>query len=349
MRNFIKIILFIFALQMNIKYSIAQIPSNDVAWIKNTNLSDAFSGSSFDPNKWWVEDSVWNHGLGMQFARNIKVSGGTLKIVVDTLVPSRFYNGIEYFYQDGAIISNDTSFKYGYLEISAKLPVGNLAYWPGFWLWYDNSPSPCTWYNEIDITENGPYDSLDGHQMGTNIWMNTNTCNYDDAFSYGYVVSGLPKLDSIFHKYALQWNKNNLYFYFDDSLVRHISDQDGDTIAQHHLLALFDIFVTPWLGDLPHMPKDTFEIDYFDYYTLNASCSSDLTICSPSTDYYSANPPRSVKKTITTGGGCSPVFNTDDKAAFRATDYILLEEGTTINSGTDLNGHITLIVEPCPQ
>lgn len=324
----------------------AQIPINDIAWIKDTALSDDFDGTALKTYKWDVEDSMWDtHGLGMMFKRNVIVSNGTLKIIVDTLNPARTYNGNFYYYQSGSISSKDTSFKYGYLEIRAKYPTGNIAYWPGFWVWSSN----CTqmWYNEIDIAENGSVESLNGHEMGTNVHISTANCAAN--IHLPYTVSGLPKVDADFHKYAVQWNANNIYWYFDDNLVRYFHDADGDSIPQHYLWLVLDVYITNYVGLLPHMPKDTFEIDYFNYYTLNANCNNALKICNPDADYYNANPRRAVEKSITTGGNCSPTFSTDDKVTLRATDYILLDAGTNIEAGSDNTGEFLISVEPCPK
>ena len=147
----------------------AQIPVNDPAWIKVITLSDDFNGSTLNLYKWQTWDSVYQHGLGLDFKRNLQFSGGILKIHADTLNPNRTLAGQTYAYQAGEIQSRDTSFKYGYYEISAKYPVGNIAYWPAFWLWYKNCIPGNEWYEEIDITENGGAQSLNGHEMGVNI------------------------------------------------------------------------------------------------------------------------------------------------------------------------------------
>jgi hypothetical protein len=73
------------------------------------------------------------------------------------------------------------------------------------------------------------------------------------------------------------------------------------------------------------------------------------TIDDPNADYYSATPlPRAVKQWIWTKTvSTSPTFNLSDNCTLRATDYILIDEGTTIGaSGT---GQFSAIVTPCPN
>jgi len=197
----------------------AQIPTEDLGWIKDTTYSDDFSGTSLKTYKWTVADSVPDHGLEMMFKRNVTVSGGTVKIKVDTLDPNRTYGGTTYKYQSGTFRLNAASAKFGYLEMSAKLPVGHRAYWPAFWVWNGTCTIP-KWYDEVDIAEYGPDESINKHQLTTNTHMsNPSSCNLD--LNYSKVTSGLPRLDSTFHKYALQWDADGLTFYFDDVVIDH--------------------------------------------------------------------------------------------------------------------------------
>lgn len=341
------LILIVFSIIFGVKYSQAQIPVNDPAWVKDTALSDDFDGTAIKAYKWNVEDSfAGSNHWEMMFKKNITVSGGHARIKIDTLVPSKTYNGTTRYYQSGSLDSKDTSFKYGYLEISAKYPTGNEAYWPAFWGW-NNHCGGSPWYNEIDICENGGTESLDGHIMLTNYFANISGCN-NPMNNIAVPIANLPLLSSAFHKFGLEWAPDRMLYYFDDSLVRTVYDPTRAIIPQNHMYTIFDIYITNWLGNLPHMPADSLVIDYFYYYTLNKDCSTNKTICNPSTDYYSATPARAVERTIITGGAsCSPTFNTSDACTLRATDSVTLDEGTTINP--DGTGHFSIIIHPCPQ
>jgi len=136
-----------------------------------------------------------------------------------------------------------------------------------------------------------------------------------------------------------------MYFFFDDSLVRTVSSTD---VPKHAMYLIFDIYVNPWYAFITPMPPADFIIDKFNYYTLNTDCDS-ITISNPSADYYNAIPARAIEKTITTKtvSGVSPTFNLSDSCTLRATDYILLDEGTTINSIGP--GQFSAIVMPCPN
>ncbi len=330
----------------------AQIPVNDPAWIKDTALSDDFGGTSLKTYKWYAWDSGYQHGLGLLFNRpyhkDIVISGGTLKIKADTLDPNRTYSGTTYHYQGGQIDSKSPSFKYGYLEISAKYPIGNVFYWPGFWVWGQGSCTPGDeWYSEIDIAENQDSGSFNGHLYDTNLY-SSDPGSCSGGITHLAFITGLPRLDSIFHKYAVQWDYDKVTFYFDDLPVRSVPNSVVPT-SHYSLTLILDFYIIPWVHKLLHMPAATYEIDYFNYYKLNTDCDNALTISNPGTDYYKATSPRAIKKSITTEtvGGASPTFNLSDSCTLRATDYILLGAGTTINgNGT---GQFSAIITPCPK
>ena len=347
--NLIKICILLFTVFLKVQTQIAytQIPINDPAWIIQSSVCDDFDGTSLNTSKWIPLNNQWDsHSAAMDFISNIVISGSTIKLLADTLIPAIYYPnflGIDSFRYQAASIRTTWYDKYGYFEISAKYPTGNIAYWPGFWLF--NGDCTNHWYNEIDIAENGGSESLDGHSMGTNIWIShTDTCGQDgNAFGNPYTVEGLPKLDEAFHKYAVQWNPEYIFWYFDDNLVRTFNDNDGDSIPQHPMKVVLDFYINPWTPNLPHMPAAEVELEYFNYYKLNTDCNTDLTICMPSVDYSS----RAVEKSITTGGICSPTFNTSDEYTLRATDYVILDAGTTINP--DGTGQFSIQIMQCPQ
>jgi len=333
----------------------AQLPYNDPAWQIQTALSDSFNGSSINTSKWDVLDNYPDfHGVSVFYSRNIRDSLGCLYIKADTLIPSAY----SYNYQSGSINSKDTSFRYGYLEMRAKYPTGHVLYWPAFWLWMGNCSNH--WYNEVDICENGPGESFNGHEMGTNICMNLkDTCNDSIAwarnhFIYGQTITGLPKVDSAFHIYALKWDANNLYYLFDNNVVRHIYDADGDTIAQHHLQLVFDFYITNpnWLPyTVSHMPPANFVIDYFNYFTLTPGPSNCSTVALLNSGGYDRKVYQGIKTNPPYSQNFSPT-TTSGSYTLRATDYVLLDAPTGSNAIT-INpsgiGYFAIEITPCPN
>lgn len=342
----------------------AQLPVNDAGWILQDgtggtlNLSDEFNGSSLDGTKWYASDSFpISVDPVMAFNRpnhnNITFSGTAVTLKADTLVPARTHTistsgggttTLTCHYQGSLFQSNNFSFKYGYLEINAKAPQFNNAFWPAFWTWDDSCAN--NWYNEIDIFENGPPDSGPGYRMGTNIHWNTSGCDLPVGNNNPYSQPNLPQLNSAFHKYGIEWNSKSVTWYFDDTFVR--SDTITTQMMLHYAAVILNLDISAWepAGVLNKIPVggDVFTIDYFRYYKLTAHCGSSLTICSP------ISYDRGVYQTITTGGsgcGTAPTFNTSSKYTLRATDSVILDAGTVINA--DGSGQFTVLTTPCPN
>jgi beta-glucanase (GH16 family) len=352
-------ILILIAMILSTKYIKAQIPVNDPAWVKDTASSDDFNGTTYNGSKWyaWV-DSVAGKGKELMLHRNIKVSGGNLSLIVDSLNPNITVGGTTYKYQSGSITSTGNGkFKYGYVEVNAKFPTGHMLYWPAIWYEKDSCtlPNPGSWYNEIDAFENAAYTSVASNQCGSNLHIYkvgqpVDSCSPGtQATDNGAVNTVCCNLQSTFHKYGFYHHPYTISLYFDDILIRTIYDPTN--VPKHGLNCIMDIFVTNWVSPdtLPHMPKDSMVVDHFYYYKLNTDCNTNLTISNPTTNYYTASPARAVKKSITTTtvGASSPTFNLTDNCTLRATDYILLDVGTTINSsGT---GQFSAIITPCPN
>jgi beta-glucanase (GH16 family) len=255
-------------------------------------------------------------------------------------------------------VNGQDVYKYGFIEIYAKLPTSYFSLWPGFWLWSASCPT-TPYYDEIDATENGAVDSYDGYKFGTNFHINVSNINCQMVNTDQVLDIPTPLLSAAFHKFAVEWTPDRVIWYFDDVAVRMQYDASGTTIPQHKMAVILNFCVDPWSAFLPsdwnnisnlgHTPTSWatapqyFEIDYLHYYKLTADCNTNLTICSPSTDYSA----RAVKKTITTGGSCSPTFDTSDEYTLRATDYVVLDAGTTINSNG--SGFFAIDIMACPQ
>jgi hypothetical protein len=266
-------------------------------------------------------------------------------------------------------MSQSTSYKYGYLEIYAKYPSKKFSLWPAFWI-QGSDCGTSHYVNEVDIAESVALQSFQGNHIGNNFYITDSHCGYDsiEHSQYDYpdylsnIVLPVDSLSGGFHKFALNWNPNNFTYLFDDSPTWSINDASGHSVPQNGLHVFLNFCIEPgrallpanWIGVTPPAlePKHTptkwpqhFEIDYFRYYKLGTECSSAQSVCTPS------NYNRKVKQTITVGGGaCSPTYNANtwnSSYTLRATDYVLLDAGTTISpTGT---GYFAIETLACPQ
>ncbi|HWZ22217.1 MAG TPA: glycoside hydrolase family 16 protein, partial [Cytophagaceae bacterium] len=179
--------------------------------------SDEFNGATIDGTKWNVITgngcpSLCQWGTGeietyTNSTNNVNVAGGFLTL------EARNSGGN---YTSGRVSSNGKfNFKYGRLEMRAKLPVGT-GLWPAFWMLPDMaSPS---WPNtgEIDIMENRgdqPYSISSTLHYG-----NPSPGQYDGSTNTLTAAQG--KFSDNFHTFAVDWKAGQIDFYVDGILYK---------------------------------------------------------------------------------------------------------------------------------
>ncbi|MBL7895709.1 MAG: glycoside hydrolase family 16 protein [Bacteroidia bacterium] len=333
----------------------AQLPLSDATW--SLTQQDAFNTNTLSPQ--WITTYPWgapvNNGDEYNSASNLLLtySTGYLAIKCETVTPITYTAGPNspYKYQSGVISSTWTA-KYGYYEISAKLPVG-MGYWPAFWIW-GMGDTPYCWYNEIDIVENGGLVSSLGNQMGFNYWYYPSPvsppCPALPSCPGGSVIP--PGIDvgtniANEHKYAVFWEPDRFTYFFDDSPVFSV-DNDPAHVPSHSLSTIINFAIIPsnWLN--PPDPNTVFpayfQVNYFNLWQLTPDCSTVENICNFSAGSYTY----AVKKSVTIGGSsCTSTINTGSNVSFWATDFVLLNEGTTINDNG--SGSFLMRVTECPN
>ncbi len=108
------------------------------------------------------------------------------------------------------VSKNKRDFKYGRIEVSAKLPVG-IGTWPAIWMlstdWaYGGWPES----GEIDIMEHVGYDP--GVIHGT---VHTKAYNHKIGTQVGDTIY-VPDFYEQFHVYAIEWDSAKIDFFVDD-------------------------------------------------------------------------------------------------------------------------------------
>ena len=124
-----------------------------------------------------------------------------------------------YYTADGLTTKNKMYFKYGYLEMRAKVPFTQGA-WPSLWLLMNTPYQTEDWFGEIDIFE--VFSSKDtlahqlhrwgskGHdQFYTGNWIQ----NLMTEQSYSFANS--KNLKNEYHTYGFEWNDNEMKFSVD--------------------------------------------------------------------------------------------------------------------------------------
>lgn len=331
-----------------------QVPSNDSSWVLK--MYDPFDSLK---TSLWMSGYPWgpvSNGGEYDTISSLIYSGGSLKEKAVKLTAPKIYKGTPYYYLSGQIFSKFT-FLYGYWEVYMKLPKGQ-GYWPSFWLW--NSVSnpdtsyPCpmanSWYNEIDILEIGGLESAPGNLIN-NHYHYRDTSNYlpgTCCFLQGgwwdpsIAISGS---DTTWHKYALKWVPNRMTFYFDDQVVRDVSDPVYT--PRNALNTILALGIDPDQSRAPNastMFPAYLTADYMKVWQQVPDCSTPVTICGAFPSSYD----HKVKKSITLeGSACSGTINTSRQLALWATDFVVLDQGATINP--DGSGQFSIEITNCPM
>ena len=193
----------------------------------------------------------------------------------DTIIHYIDSNDVDYGkwtipYSTGWIDTSDSfNIKYGYFEISCKIPKGE-GYWPAFWLASNHS-----WPPEIDMfefwTDKKWWDILKRIQRklksGIYLGNKNNTTNLGKGFlNIRKAHTILPKyITETFNKYAVEWDENGVKFYFNDILIffDSIKSKQMNVYDMHIIL---NQGVTENVIKVGEKYMDDFEIKYVKVY-----------------------------------------------------------------------------------
>ena len=169
-------------------------------------------------NKPTLDETVWNFDLGdgcpnscgwgnnerqIYTKENYEIKGG--KLIIHAKKEGNGYTSTKITTKDKKF------FQYGRMEARAKLPIGH-GIWPAFWMLGQNI-SQVGWpkCGEIDILE---YVGREPHMVFT-------TLHTQD--SHGNTINtkktSFPNIEEGFHVYTVDWTKDKMDFFVDDTLV----------------------------------------------------------------------------------------------------------------------------------
>ena len=221
-------------------------PGYNLVW------SDEFSGSTLNTAVWnqeigngvggWGNNELENYTSS---TNNTFVSNGNL------IIEARKENsGGGSTYTSGRLTTNNKkSFKFGRIDIRAKLPVGK-GIWPALWMLGTNISS-VGWpaCGEMDIMELvGTYPSS---ITGTMHWKNTSG---NDAFkNANYNLSG-SDFSQQFHVFSVIWKQDSIKWYVDDNLYLSTSAADVGAANYPFNAEQFFIFNVAVGGNWPGSP-----------------------------------------------------------------------------------------------
>ncbi|WP_339839600.1 glycoside hydrolase family 16 protein [uncultured Maribacter sp.] len=237
--------------------------------------SDEFEGTSLSNENWSFETggNGWgnNELQNYQAEGNTEVSDGTLKITAkrntDNTIEGAFTS---------ARLNSKQSFKFGRMEIRAKLPEhkGNGT-WPALWMLGSNVQN-VGWpmCGEIDMME---YVSFKPNKTHFSIHSNSN--NHTNGTE---ITSGALELETIeeeFHNFGILWSTKYIKFYIDDienvqfMFRRPTSSTIDSWPFSDNFYFLMNIAVGGNWGGLEGVDSSIFpatmEVDYIRVYQVN--------------------------------------------------------------------------------
>ncbi len=185
------------------------------------------------------------------------VQNGELTITAQDATPGQRSDGMPY--TSGMITTQNTFSQHGgYFEIRAEV-AGGQGVWPSFWM----LPNTGADYPELDVMEDpnlGPPDQY---------WVHATAPTGGGG---GYVQTGTT-LAAGYHTYGVEWNDQNITFYFDGQSVNEVSTPDAFASLKMYMIAGLAVGgvnswpATPGNNSIPAQYK----IDYIRAYSNNPS------------------------------------------------------------------------------
>lgn len=214
-----------------------------------------------DPAKWNYDIGTGTNGWGnneLQFytsrSNNVFISNGTLKIVSK----KEDFNGSPYT-SARMLTQNKYSFKYGKVELFAKLPAGGGT-WPAVWM-LGNNITTVNWpaCGEIDIMEH----------VGNQLNKVFGTLHYPARFG-GNAIGGsvvIPTATTEFNKYTMEWTTSAIKFFVNDNLFFTFSNNNTLPFNQNFFLIMNVAMGGNFGGAVdPAFTTGTLEVDYIRVY-----------------------------------------------------------------------------------
>lgn len=218
--------------------------------------SDEFSGNNLDLSAWNQETGTGSGGWGnnelesyTNSLKNTFVSNGNL------IIEARRENIGASGYSSGRMTTqNKKFFKFGRIDMRAKLPVGK-GIWPALWMLGTNISS-AGWpaCGEIDIME--LIGTTPSTVFGTLHWSSIAGAHVSKGTSYKLLSGDYSKE---FHVYSIIWGENYIQWLVDDQKYLDISISDLGVAPYPFNATQFFIFNVAVGGNWPGPPDNTTE------------------------------------------------------------------------------------------
>lgn len=230
--------------------------------------ADEFNGSGkLDSSKWVYEigngSNGWGNGEKQYYTDrldNAKVENGYLTITAK----KEAYQGYQYT-STRVITKGKFDFKYGRVDIKAKLPQG-VGTWPALWMLGSNI-SDVGWpaCGEIDIMEHW------GHLAEeVSSAIHTTDCSGLNCDQMRVGATIISDYATEFHIYSMEWDEEEIRFYIDDQYKYKYKpsskNSDNWPFNQPQFLIMNVAMGANWFEIDPNFSSSTMQIDYVRVY-----------------------------------------------------------------------------------
>ncbi len=231
-----------------------------------------------DTDKWHhqvipiINGTDWANGEVQHYTARIEnsyVSSGTLKI--KAIKENYTYNNVTKSYTS-ARLNSKFAFKYGRVEVRAKLPA-EAGTWPAIWTlganidevgnYFDNQYGSVGWpaCGEIDIME----------QRGSDKTTTLGYFHWGDTFTGEYKTAGgnlaVSNTAEEYHVYAVEWDETSMHIMVDEVTVYELSNTSDKPFDNEHYLLLNIAMGGNLGGNIPgDFTESIMEIDYVRVY-----------------------------------------------------------------------------------
>lgn len=204
--------------------------------------------------------------------KNVQVRNGKLELIAfrenfsnkryDPKIQNYRFNTAEADYTSGSIHTQDKfEFKYGRVDVRAKLPKGN-GVWPAIWMLganFEEIEYPLA--GEIDIMEFVGIEPDEIHGTVHFPWDNHSGIRADGG------TYSLKNISEEFHIYSLNWTKDKIEFLVDNEVYHQFkidkAGEENNPFRKPFYLILNLALGGNWAGDIdPKIFPQKFLIDY---------------------------------------------------------------------------------------
>jgi hypothetical protein len=212
-----------------------------------------------------------NNELEYYTAESVKIEGN-LKITAQKKLDSSLqcYYGPALWTSGKIHTAGKVGFKFGRIEIKAKLPSG-IGTWPALWLLGANLLDGIAWPHcgEIDILEN----------TGAHPFQVQGTIHGDGYFGEAgltKIIQSPTPLSDNFHNYAISWNEESIEWFFDGNSYNKITKSSVEATGKpwpfsQEFYLIMNLAIGGWFaGDVdPKLERAELEVESIKYYSID--------------------------------------------------------------------------------